>query len=111
MFKNCKNLPSLTLTNFETSQVKYMQEMFYSCNLLSSLDLSKFITTQVTNMTQMFYDTTNLVEIDMSNFDTTNCAHYDKILDGCNEKLVVTINKNKCSNIISEFPSYITYKE
>ena len=43
------------LTNWNTSKVTNMKNMFENCWLLTSLDLSSFNTSNVTNMNSMFY--------------------------------------------------------
>ena len=50
MFSNCKNLASLNLSHFDTSNVENMGHMFYACSSLTSLNLSNFKTQNVTNM-------------------------------------------------------------
>lgn len=54
MFSSCSSLTSLDLSNFDTSNVQYMESMFSSCSSLTSLDLSNWNTTNVTNMDNMF---------------------------------------------------------
>ena len=85
--------------------------MFSNCNSLTSLDLSKLITTSVSNMTQMFYDTTSLQNLDIRNFNTQYCSHFDKMFDGCYENMTLTINKNKCSNIMNIIPDTVTIND
>ena len=41
MFYNCSKLEKINLSNFDTSSVTDMKEMFYGCESLTSLDLSK----------------------------------------------------------------------
>ena len=50
MFKECSNLTSLDLSNFNTENVTDMNGMFYGCTKLESLDLSNFNTAKVTKM-------------------------------------------------------------
>ena len=40
MFDTCTQIESLNLSNFNTSLVKSMYQMFYDCNQLKSLDIS-----------------------------------------------------------------------
>ena len=42
MFKQCKELEYLNLSNFNTSNVNDMQCMFYNCNKLKYLNLLNF---------------------------------------------------------------------
>ena len=54
MFCDCLSLTSLDLSNFDTSNVKYMASMFEGCKSLTTLDLSNFNTSNVKNMASMF---------------------------------------------------------
>ena len=57
---NMKYLSFVDLSNFDTSQVIYMNSMLYGCSSLESLDLSNFDTSKVTNMRSMFYNCSSL---------------------------------------------------
>ena len=50
MFYGCKNLKELNLSNFNTDNVRDMEEMFSACKNLKYLDLSKFNTKNVLYM-------------------------------------------------------------
>lgn len=54
MFKICKALTSIDLSNFNTSSVTDMSSMFSECYALTTIDLSSFDTSKVTNMSSMF---------------------------------------------------------
>ena len=55
MFGDCNNLESIIFgTNFNTSQLTNMKDMFNGCESLTNLDLSKFDTSKVTDMSSMF---------------------------------------------------------
>jgi surface protein len=54
MFKDCKSLEELDVSNFDTSKVTNMRCMFYNCENLDELDLSDFSTRNVTDMHGMF---------------------------------------------------------
>ena len=71
LFAGSRSTPS-DLSNFDTSQAKYMKYMFHSCMFLASLDVSNFDTSNVEDMMYMFSGCTNLKLLDVSNFDTSN---------------------------------------
>ena len=71
MFSGLSSLTSLNLSNFNTSQVTDMENMFWSMRNLTSLDLSNFDTSKVTNMRGMFGSMHNLTVLNLSNFDTS----------------------------------------
>ena len=54
MFSYCKNLKSLDLSGWDTSNVKDMSGMFYDCKRLKSLNLSGWDTSNVYDMIYMF---------------------------------------------------------
>ena len=69
MFYNCNNLTSLDVSNFNTSNVISFDRLFNGCTKLTQLDVSNFDTSKVTNMGEMFQECSNLVSIDMKNSD------------------------------------------
>ena len=50
MFYGCKNWKELNLSNFNTDNVRDMEEMFSACKNLKYLDLYKFNTKNVLYM-------------------------------------------------------------
>jgi surface protein len=63
MFFGCKNLTSLDVSSFDTSNVTDMDEMFWGCESLTILDVSNFNTSNITYMYKMFYNCANLKTI------------------------------------------------
>ena len=70
-----KNILELDLSNFDTSQVTYMQSMFFGMSNLTTLNLSNFDTSKVTNMGAMFLGMSNLTSLNLSNFDTSKVTN------------------------------------
>lgn len=55
MFNNNSNLINIDLSNFDTSKVTNMQNMFFNCNTLTSIiGVSNFDTSKVTDMYSVF---------------------------------------------------------
>ena len=103
----------LDLSNFDTSNVINMSNMFYY-NRVTNLDLSSFDTSNVTDMSGMFswsaatsldlssFDTSNVTimigmfsgskatSLDLSNFDTSNVTSVDSMF--CNAACIDTID-------------------
>ena len=71
MFSGCSSLYSIDLSNFDTSEVKFMGAMFQGCSSLSSLNLSNFNTSKVQDMGYMFNACSLLFSLDLFNFDTS----------------------------------------
>lgn len=60
IFRGCKLLTNLDISNFDTSKVTNMSGMFNGCGSLTNLDLSNFNTSNVTDMSNMFYNSGSL---------------------------------------------------
>lgn len=83
-FSGCTNLTSIEgIENLNTSNVKYMNEMFGQCSNLETLDLSHFNTERVTTMAQMFYGCTKLHDLNIDNFNTENVSYMNGMFEGC----------------------------
>ena len=54
MFKECRFLKNINLSNFNTQNVVYMNCMFKECNYLTNINLSNFITQKVTDMSYIY---------------------------------------------------------
>ena len=70
MFAGLISLKSLNLMKFDTSSVTNMNYMFYECILLTSLNLTSFRTFNVQSMNAMFAFCLSLISLDLSNFFT-----------------------------------------
>jgi len=84
MFKECKELEYLDLSNFITSNVTDMEIMFYGCHKLKEIKgINNFNTSKVTNMNLMFSECYELEFIDLSNFNTINFTDMTDMFKGC----------------------------
>lgn len=83
-FSGCTNLTSIEgIENLNTSNVKYMNEMFGQCSNLETLDLSHFNTENVVNMSSMFNGCTKLHDLNISSFNTENVTNMYGMFYGC----------------------------
>lgn len=83
-FNGCTNLTSIEgIENLNTSNVKYMNEMFGQCSNLETLDLSHFNTEKVENMSNMFNGCTKLRDLNISSFNTENVTNMYGMFYGC----------------------------
>lgn len=83
-FNGCTNLTSIEgIENLNTSNVKYMNEMFGQCSNLETLDLSHFNTENVVNMSSMFNGCTKLHKLNISSFNTENVTNMYGMFYGC----------------------------
>ena len=81
-FNNCSLLNYLNISTFKTNKVKTLVSMFNSCSSLTSLSLP-------------YFDTSKLKDNEM-----------DYIFEGCTN-LKLSIDKEKCSNLIKILPDYV----
>ena len=84
MFAVCRDLTSIDLSSFDTSEVTTMGHMFIECNSLTKLNLSNFDTSKVTDMRWMFNECYKLTTLDLSSFDTSKVKHMNCMFWGCN---------------------------
>ena len=111
MFLDCASLRRIKLTNkFNTSKVINMESMFRGCKNLTSLDLSNFDTTNVTNMNNMFYGCYSLKKIIFSNkFKTNKVINMNYMFFNCSSLInIIGINELNTKNVINM--NYIFYE-
>ena len=96
MFKNCRSLTSLDVSNFNTSNVT---NMFDGCSGLTSLDLSNFNTSNVTDMVYMFANCSGLTSLDLSNFNTSNLSYTSRMFGYCTNLTSLDLSKWDISNV------------
>ncbi len=84
MFGGCKQLATLTLgTDFNTSGVTDMSNMFRDCESLTALSLEHFDTGNVTDMSNMFNGCKSLTTLDLSTFNTGREPNTRSMFNGC----------------------------
>lgn len=83
MFRDANSLKSLNLANFDTKNVITMRYMFAGCQNLEELDLSAFNTEKVTDMSGMFSDCQKLAKLNLSSFNTANVENMSSMFNRC----------------------------
>ena len=94
------NLKTLDLTNFNTSLVTNMENMFYDCGV-TSLNLSHFNTSLVTNMRYMFYDCFNLKILDISHFNTSSVKDMESMFYNNKALISLDLSSFNISSVLS----------
>ncbi len=89
MFKKCESLKELNITNFDTSKVRYIDNLFACCSNLTSLNLSNFNFGKVVNMEKMFYNCTSLEYINLKNAKIKNSSKTDNIFSLTNNNITI----------------------
>ena len=104
MFRNISSI-ELDLSDFDTSNVESMWEMFSESKLKTIKGLEYFDTSKVTSMNNMF-SYSELEQIDVSNFDTSNVTDMRRMFG--NNKVIKIIglenfNTSKVTDMIWMF--------
>ena len=99
MFSDCSSLISLNLSGFDTSQVTDMSNMFINCSSLTSLDLSNFNTSKVTNMYRIFSDCSSLTSLDLSSFNTSKVTDMYEMFEYCSSLTNLDLNGFNTSQV------------
>jgi len=108
MFSDYSRIKTLRLSNFNTSNVETMINMFKGCKSLISLDIPDFNLSKVINMESMFMDCINLEYINFKNskIESDIDINIDNIFYNTANNLVVCtldqtlifeVEKNKCA--------------
>ena len=94
-----KNILELDLSNFDTSQVTYMQSMFFGMSNLTTLNLSNFDTSKVTNMQYMFSEMHSLTTLDLSSFNTSNVTDMNNMFKHVSSLTTLDLSSFNTSNV------------
>lgn len=107
-FSGCTNLTSIEgIENLNTSNVKYMNEMFGQCSNLETLDLSHFNTENVGNMSNMFNGCTKLHDFNISSFNTENVTNMYGMFYGCSSLETLDLSHFNTRNVRKDGMNYM----
>ena len=107
-FSGCTNLTSIEgIENLNTSNVKYMNEMFGQCSNLETLDLSHFNTEKVGNMSNMFNGCTKLHDLNISSFNTKNVTNMYGMFYGCSSLDSLDLSHFNTRNVRKDGMNYM----
>ena len=99
MFSNCKKLIKITFGNINTSLVENMIKLFYHCEALTSIDLSHFDTSSVTTMEEMFSNCKAIKILDASTFNTSKVNIMYDLLAYCEQLMTVNLSSFDTINV------------
>jgi surface protein len=114
MLYNCQLLNNL-ISNFDTTNVENLFQMFYNCQSLTSLNMNNFNTENVLNMKEMFKNCIELTTLDLSNFDISKVTNMESMLEGdsnldyINFKFFEERNDLNINRMFSYIPDDIVY--
>ena len=101
-----ENILEIDLSNFDTSKVANMQDMFYDMSNITTLNLSSFDTSKVTNMRGMFYDMSNITTLNLSSFNTSQVMNMGGMFAGMSRLTTLNLSSfdtSKVTNMSSMF--------
>ena len=100
MFKDCKSLEALDVSNFNTDKVTDMANMFSDCNSLEALDVSNFNTDKVEFFSFMFKNCSSLKTLDVSNFNTDRATDMSGFFAGCSNLETLDVSNFNTDNVM-----------
>ena len=106
LFYGCYELISVVLSELKTQEVTNMNSMFYGCKSLASIDLLNFDTSKVTDMGSMFLGCDKLEFVQLQNFDTSSVTNMNSMFHKCNSLTSIDLfnfNTSKVTNMGSMF--------
>ena len=106
MFAFSNNLRYVDISGFNTLKVKDMSGLFQLCHKLMSIDLSNFNTSSVTNMENMFCGCHNLKSLDLSNFDTSLVVDMSYMFSELFSLTSLNLNNFNTSSVINMFSMF-----
>ena len=83
MFKDCEDIESINLINYDMSSITNFRSMFEGCKSLTSIDLSFLKNAKVINMENMFSGCSKLKSLDWSNLDLSSVVNVTNIFKDC----------------------------
>ena len=98
MFKGCSSITNINFSNFITSKVNNMANIFSECSSLRSINVSSFNTINVENMNSMFSGCISLESLNLSNFNVIKVKDMAKIFEGCRALKSIDLSNFETTN-------------
>ena len=99
LFRDCKYLVNINLSNFNTQNVIYMGGMFEECSSLTNIDLSNINTKNVTDMHCMFSRCSSLTNLNLSHFNTRKVTHMGGMFNRCSSLTNINLSSFNTQNV------------
>jgi len=99
LFCNCSSLESINLNDFDTSLVSDMSNVFSGCSSLIELNLTQFNTSSVQKMSYMFNDCFSLTSLELNNFVTSSVRYMENMFSNCKSLKLLNINNLDTSSV------------
>jgi surface protein len=99
LFRDCKYLVNINLSNFNTQNVIYMGGMFEGCSSLTNINLSNINTKNVTDMHCMFSNCSSLTNLNLSSFNTRKVTHMGGMFNRCSSLTNINLSSFNTQNV------------
>ena len=106
MFYDCRSLASLDVSNLNVGNVTNMGTMFYWCRSLTSFDVSKWNVGNVISMDSMFSGCSSLTSLDVSKWNVSKVTNMNSMFYGCSKLTSLDVsnwNVSSVNNMYSMF--------
>ena len=98
-----QSIETLDVSNWDTSNVTNLKQLFSGCKKLTTLDVSNWDTSKVTDMSYMFngewVDGLNLTTLDVSSWDTSKVTNMSYMFDKCQNLTTLDVSNWNTSNV------------
>ena len=83
MFRNCRSVTELNVSDWNTSSAKNMQGMFNKCTSITEMDISKWDLSSCENISYIFAECHSLEKADCSGLDLGNIKIANSMFSNC----------------------------
>ena len=101
LFSNMTSMVEVDLSNFDTTSITNMHDMFYGCESLTSINFKNIITTNLEDIGSMFTNCKSLNELDLSSFVTSKVTNMSFLFYGCQSLKSINISHFDTSKVLS----------
>lgn len=101
LFRNCKSLREIDLSELDTTGVVSMAGMFAGCSSLKEIDISGFEMADVTDMQAMFSDCSDLKTVTFGDLSTRKVTDMTALFQNCRSLRSVSLGGLDASHITS----------
>ena len=100
MFSNCYKLQGgLDTTDWDTSKVQTMEEMFYKCFALENLDVSNWNVSNVTSFSKTFCRCDSIKELNVTSWDVSKAETMEELFTSCAKVSELDVSNWNVSNV------------
>ena len=99
MFRDCTQITTVDLTNFDTSQVSRMNGLFRGCTNLQTMDMSGIDMTSMNMVNTWFYGCSSLTDVNMKGLDISKVTNLGSLFTNCSSLESIDLSGWDTSNV------------